>query len=250
MKLKFIVPLAAVVFVATPLFAEDKPAPASRKIVLPEKVVLTNDLDKISYAIGMTFGGGSKQAPVAFKLELMMAGLRDSFLGTNIALTEAEQKAVLDKFEKDNAERDSKESKLRAEQNKKDGIAFLAENKKKEGVKVTASGLQYKILKEGDGPSPKPNETAKIHYRGTLINGFEFDSSYKRKAPTLVPLNRIIRGWSEALQMMKVGSKWQLVIPSELAYGSQGAGREVPPNAVLIYEMELLSIENSSVKQP
>ena len=131
-----------------------------------------------------------------------------------------------------------------AEKNKKDGEAFLAENKKKEGVVTTASGLQYKILKKGDGRIPKPDELVTAHYKGTLIDGTEFDSSFKRNKPAQCPVGGVIKGWQEALPLMPVGSKWQLFIPSELAYGERGAGRgSIGPNATLIFDVELISID-------
>ena len=119
---------------------------------------------------------------------------------------------------------------------------FLAANKGKEGVKSTASGLQYKVIKEGKGPKPKPTDTVKVHYRGTLLNGTEFDSSYKRGQPVTFSVGEVIKGWNEALQLMPVGSKWQLVVPSDLAYGDHGAGQDIGPNSTLIFEVELLSI--------
>ncbi|HYJ03735.1 MAG TPA: FKBP-type peptidyl-prolyl cis-trans isomerase, partial [Chthoniobacterales bacterium] len=120
---------------------------------------------------------------------------------------------------------------------------FLAENKNKEGVKTTASGLQYKVLKEGSGASPKETDTVVTNYKGTLLDGTEFDSSYKRNEPATFPVNRVIKGWTEALQLMKPGSKYQLFIPAALAYGERGAGRDIGPNATLIFEVELLSVK-------
>src|ERR1043165_4424072 len=230
MKLKLIAPMTAIVVLASPLLADDKPAAKSDKVTMPEKVSatsLTNEIDKVSYALGMNYGGSMKMAPVELKLDLILAGLRDAAVG-KAALSDKEKEDTLSKFEKQMTERDARESKEKSEKNKKDGIAFLAENKKKEGVKVTPSGLQYKIITDGTGPSPKATDSVQIHYRGSSIEGQEFDSSYKRKIPNIVPLNAVIRGWSEALQMMKVGSKWQLFIPPDLAYGIHGAGREVP----------------------
>jgi FKBP-type peptidyl-prolyl cis-trans isomerase FklB len=129
------------------------------------------------------------------------------------------------------------------EKNKKEGDTFLAENKKKPGVVTLPSGLQYKILKEGTGPTPKATDTVVTQYRGTLINGKEFDSSYKRNQPATFPCNQVIAGWTEALQKMKVGSKWQLFVPSNLGYGENGAGGDIGPNATLIFEVELIDIK-------
>jgi len=259
MKRQFFVPVAALALLATPIFADDKPAAKEAPVaqqskitiptVIPEKPALKDEIDRVSYALGMNFGSGIKMAPVQMKLDLVMAGLRD-YYSEKAVLTDKEKEDILSKFEKDMSARDAKEGKERAEKNKKDGVAFLAENKKKEGVKTTPSGLQYKVLKDsGTGVSPKMDDTVMIHYSGTFIDGTVFDSSYKRKAPTRVPLRSIIRGWSEALQMMKPGDKWQVVVPSDLGYGDHGAGREVPPNATLIYEMELLSIEGATAKK-
>jgi FKBP-type peptidyl-prolyl cis-trans isomerase FklB len=130
-----------------------------------------------------------------------------------------------------------------AKKNKAEGETFLAENKKKEGVKSLATGLQYKVIKAGTGKKPKSNDTVTVHYRGTLINGAEFDSSYKRGQPATFPVSKVIPGWTEALQLMEVGAKWQLFIPSNLAYGEQGAGSDIAPNATLIFEVELVSIQ-------
>jgi FKBP-type peptidyl-prolyl cis-trans isomerase FklB len=129
------------------------------------------------------------------------------------------------------------------EKNKKEGDQFLAQNKKKEGVNALASGLQYKIIKPGTGKKPQPTDTVTVQYRGTLIDGTEFDSSYRRGQPATFEVNKVIRGWTEALQLMQEGSKWQLFIPSDLAYGERGAGQQIGPNAALIFEVELLSIQ-------
>jgi len=132
--------------------------------------------------------------------------------------------------------------KVVAEKNRKEGEAFLADNKKKEGVKTTPSGLQYKVIKDGNGPTPKMADTVTVNYRGTLINGTEFDSSYKREEPATFPVNSVIPGWTEAMQMMKVGAKWHLFVPANLAYGEQGAGPQIGPNSTLIFEVELTAI--------
>jgi FKBP-type peptidyl-prolyl cis-trans isomerase FklB len=137
----------------------------------------------------------------------------------------------------------AKARKMAAEDNRKEGVAFLAENKKKEGVVVLPSGLQYKILKKGAGKKPKEADTVEIHYRGTLINGTEFDSSHRTGEPATFKVSAVVPGWREALKLMPVGSKWQLFIPPQLAYAERGAGREIGPNATLIFEVELLGIK-------
>jgi FKBP-type peptidyl-prolyl cis-trans isomerase FklB len=137
------------------------------------------------------------------------------------------------------------ELKEKAEKNLVESEKFLAENKAKEGVKTTASGLQYKVLKEGEGPSPKVGDTVTVNYRGTLIDGTQFDSSYDRGEPATFPLTGVIPGWTEALQLMKKGSKWMLYIPPNLAYGERGAGNRIPPNSTLIFEVELISFQET-----
>lgn len=137
----------------------------------------------------------------------------------------------------------SENAKKVGEKNKREGDVFLAENKKKPGVKTLPSGLQYKVLKEGTGRTPKKADTVVTHYRGTLLDGKEFDSSYRRGEPATFPLNHVSRGWTEALQLMKVGSKWELLVPAQLAYGENGAGSDIGPNATLIFEVELLGIK-------
>jgi FKBP-type peptidyl-prolyl cis-trans isomerase FklB len=198
--------------------------------------------------MGMQFSDGLKMAPVKMDLNLVLTGLRDASMG-KAALTDQQRDDILKIFEKEASERDAKASKERAAKNQKDGIAFLTENKKKEGVKITPSGLQYKVMTEGSGPSPKDDDLVTIHYKGTWIDGTVFDSSYLRKSPLRkLPLKNVIRGWSEGLQLMKVGAKYQLFIPADLGYGVRGADRAVPPNSTLIYEVELLSIDTSASK--
>ena len=158
-------------------------------------------------------------------------------------LSEEEMRTVMTAFQKEMAAKQAEMMKSQGEKNKKEGEAFLAENKKKEGVKTLASGLQYKVIKEGTGKTPKATDKVSTHYQGTLIDGTEFDSSYKRGEPATFPVNGVIPGWTEALQLMKVGSKWQLFVPSKLAYGEKGAGPIIGPNAVLIFTVELLAIK-------
>ena len=172
-------------------------------------------------------------------VNLIVQGLRDAFSGGKVLLTETEMRSVLGKLATDLKARQT------AQLGEK-GTAFLEENRAKEGVVPLESGLQYRILKVGDGEKPKLDDTVVCHYRGTLIDGTEFDSSYKRNKPATFPLKRVIKGWAEALQLMPVGSKWQLFIPPSLAYGERGGGANVPPNATLIFEVELVSIEAAS----
>jgi FKBP-type peptidyl-prolyl cis-trans isomerase FklB len=198
--------------------------------------------DKVSYSIGLDFGKNMKRQSVELNLDVLLRGIRDGLAEVTPALTDAEMQEAMTTFQKEMMAKMQEKAKVAGEKNKKEGEAFLAENKKKPGVVTLPSGLQYKILKEGTGKSPKVTDTVTIHYRGTLIGGKEFESSYKRGAPTTYPLNGFIAGWTEALQKMKVGSKWQLFIPSNLAYGENGPG-DIGPNATLIFEVELLGVK-------
>ena len=158
-------------------------------------------------------------------------------------LSDKEAQEVMMTFQKEQMAKLNENARKLGEKNKKEGETFLAENKKKPGVVTLPSGLQYKILKEGTGRNPKATDTVVTHYRGTLLDGKEFDSSYKRGEPATFPLNGVIRGWTEALQLMKPGAKWQLFIPPQLAYGERGAGQDIGPNATLIFEVELIAIK-------
>lgn len=180
---------------------------------------------------------------IAIDVDLLMKGLKDSMAGGKMLLTEEEEHAVLTQLTQEIRAKQEERAKLAAVANKKEGEAFLAENKAKEGVVVLPSGLQYKILTPGTGPKPALSDTVVCNYRGTLINGTEFDSSYKSGKPATFSLGRVIKGWTEALQLMPVGSKWQLFIPPDLAYGERGAGDVIGPGTTLIFEVELLSIQ-------
>ena len=223
-------------------------APAPKKTTKPAATpaqnppALTTEKDKFSYAVGMSMGANFKKQSVPVSPEVLLRGLKDALAGKTL-LTEDEAHAAIaamqDQFRK------QQQAKMQAvgEANKKEGATFLPANKAKEGVVTTASGLQYKILTAGTGAKPTATDTVSVNYRGTLINGTEFDSSYKRGQPATFPVNGVIKGWTEALQLMPVGSKWQLFIPSDLAYGEHGAGNDIGPNATLIFEVELLSIQ-------
>lgn len=203
---------------------------------------LKDQKDKVSYSIGMNIGGSIKQQPFEVNPDLVAAGLKDVLKGNKPLLTEAEVEAVLKAFQQEMMAKQQVESLKKGAENQKIGETFLAANKKKEGVKTTASGLQYKVVKTGTGPVPKATDTVSTHYRGTFLDGKEFDSSYKRNEPATFPVNGVIKGWTEALQLMPVGSKWQLFIPSELAYGPSGR-QGIPPSSTLIFDIELLGIE-------
>ncbi len=204
--------------------------------------------DKVSYAIGLDIGTKLKAQSVEVDTKTLLRGLDDGYAGGTPLMTDNDVRVTLMELQKQLMAKQQERAKALGEKNKKDGEAFLAENAKKEGVKTLPSGLQYKVLKEGKGPIPKANDTVETNYRGTLIDGTEFDSSYKRGTPAAFPVNAVIPGWTEALQLMKVGSKWQLFVPSKLAYGERGAGRDIGPNATLIFEVELLGIKEAPSK--
>jgi len=199
--------------------------------------------DKVSYAVGAQIGADMKRQTVDIDPAMLAKGLKDGFQGSKLLLTDQEMREALSGLQQQMAAKQAERMREVGAKNKQAGAAFLAENKKKEGVKVLPSGLQYKIAKEGTGKTPKADDTVTVNYRGTLIDGTEFDSSYKRGEPATFPVKGVIKGWTEALQLMKVGSKWQLFIPSELAYGEQPAGRVIGPNSTLIFEVELLGIK-------
>ncbi len=208
-----------------------------------EQVHIKTFKDSVSYSIGMNIGRDLKGQSIDVDPNVLAQGIKDMMAGDKTLLTQEQVQSCMMSLQKDvMAKRESKNKEL-AGKNKKEGDAFLAANKTKDGVKVTSSGLQYKVLKEGTGPKPTATQTVSVNYRGTLIDGTEFDSSIKRGKPAEFPVNGVIKGWTEALQLMPVGSKWELVIPPDLAYGEQGAGSAIGPNAVLIFEVELLAIK-------
>ena len=208
-----------------------------------DKPQLKDQKDKASYSIGYDIGETFKKQKIELNLDALMSGMKEALAGKDATMSKEERDKTLQAFQKEMMEKQVAASKEAATKNQAEGEKFLAENKNKEGVKTTASGLQYKVLKEGSGASPKETDTVVTNYRGTLIDGTEFDSSYKRNEPASFPVNRVIKGWTEALQLMKPGAKYQLFIPSSLAYGERGAGQLIGPNATLIFEVELLSIK-------
>lgn len=205
-------------------------------------LALTTDKEKQSYAMGMNLGLGLHRQGMTLDPALVARGMKDAMSGTKTALTEDEARTVIQKLQGDVRQKMEAKAKEDGAANKKSGEDFLAANKAKEGVVVLPSGLQYKILTAGTGPKPTTADTVTCNYRGTLINGKEFDSSYKRGQPASFPVSGVIKGWTEALQLMPVGSKWQLFIPPDLAYGDRGAGQDIGPGETLIFEVELLSI--------
>ncbi len=215
--------------------ADAKPADAAS--------AFANTKDKVSYCIGLSMGSSWKKQSLDVNPEMVAKGLKEGMTDAKPLLTEDEVRQTLMDFQKEMMGKQQEKAKVAGEKNKKDGEAFLAENKKKDGVKVTASGLQYIVEKEGTGAMPKSTNTVVANYRGTLLDGTEFDSSYKRGEPAEFPVDGLIKGWTEALQLMKTGAKYKLFIPSELAYGEQGAGEKIGPNATLIFELELMEIK-------
>ena len=204
---------------------------------------LNSFAEKISYVLGQEIGNSFKESPVEIDLDIFIQGMSDSIKGRKSLLDTDETNQVKQEFSRQVQESRQTQMAALSEKNRADGEAFLAANKNKEGVVTTDSGLQYKVLKKGDGPKPQTNDRVTVHYSGTLLDGTEFDSSYKREKPATFQVSGVIRGWTEALQLMNVGSKYRLFIPSDLAYGKRGAGRKISPNSTLIFEVELLGIE-------
>lgn len=197
---------------------------------------------KASYILGHSFGKNFRDQEVDLDVDALLKGVRDGIAGAQPEMSEAEVEQVMNAFRDQFVAQQTARMEAIAAKNLKEGQDFLAQNKTKEGVKTTESGLQYQILEPGTGPSPRATDTVKVHYRGTLIDGTEFDSSYKRGEPIEFPLNRVIPGWTEGLQLMKAGGKGRLFIPSELAYRDRAQGDEIGPNSVLIFDIELLDV--------
>jgi FKBP-type peptidyl-prolyl cis-trans isomerase FklB len=205
-----------------------------------DPVKLESTKDKLSYAIGMNVGNNLKAQSFDVDAAIIANGLRDALAGKS-AMTEEEARTVIMGYQQEMRAKQQEKMKEAGVTNRAAGAAFLAANAKKDGVKTTASGLQYKVLTEGKGEIPKDNHQVSVNYRGTLINGDEFDSSYKRGQPATFGVTGVVKGWTEALLMMPVGSKWQLFVPADLAYGDQQRGAQILPGSTLIFEIELLS---------
>lgn len=212
--------------------------------IAAEKLELKTAKEKVSYAIGMDMAGSLKKSEIAVDPDVLNRAIKDVLTDQKPLMTDDEVKMAIQSLQKEMQEKQQAKMMAEAETNKKAGEAFLAENKKKEGVKTTASGLQYQVMTAGKGKSPKETDTVSVQYKGTLLDGSEFDSSYKRGEAATFPVNGVIKGWTEALQLMKEGDKWKLFIPSALAYGETGTqGGPIGPNAVLIFEVELVSVK-------
>ena len=225
--MKSIILVSIALSFATSLFGADKPAQ------------LKDEKDKVSYAIGLNIGMNFKRQNIDVNPDLILSGVKDGIAGKPQMTTDQIRDTMM-AFEKDMQQKEAEAGK----KNAADSDKFLAENKTKEGVKTTASGLQYKVLKDGNGAQPKSSDTVTVNYRGTLIDGTEFDSSYKRGQPATFPVSGVIKGWTEALQLMKAGSKYQLFIPPNLAYADHSPGAQIPPNSLLIFEVELMSVQS------
>jgi FKBP-type peptidyl-prolyl cis-trans isomerase FklB len=206
-------------------------------------VELKDQQDKVTYSIGYNIGNNLKQQKIDVRPEVLSKGINDALSGGEQMMTQEEMQATMKEFQSEQMAKMQKEREELASKNKTEGEKFLAENKKKEGVVTLDSGLQYEVIKEGNGNKPSASDTVVVHYKGTLLDGTEFDSSYKRGQPATFPVNGVIPGWTEALQLMKEGAKWKLFIPSDLAYGERGAGRVIGPNATLIFDVELIEIK-------
>jgi len=224
--MKRLILILAAFSLVLPLFGQEKSPP------------LKDQKDKVSYSLGLNIGFNLGRQNVPINPDALMAGIKDA-IANKPQLTPDQIKETMTAFEKDMEQK----QKAAADKNASEGTKFLEENKKKEGVKTTASGLQYKVVKEGTGAQPKANDTVTVNYRGTLINGTEFDSSYKRGEPATFPVNGVIKGWTEALQLMKAGSKYQLFIPPNLAYGERAVGPDISPNSTLIFDVELMDVK-------
>jgi FKBP-type peptidyl-prolyl cis-trans isomerase FklB len=206
-----------------------------------------NDREKIGYAIGLNIGNNWKQQDLDVDPEMLVRGIKDAKAGGTTLLTETEARDTLNKLSQDLRTKFAEKQRRLAEQNKTNAEAFLAANKTKPGVISLPNGLQYKVLAEGSGDSPKPEDTVEVNYRGSLIDGTEFDSNAKSGKPFTTPANRVIRGWTEALTRMKPGAKWQLFIPSDLAYGERGSPPKIGPSSMLLFDVELLSFRPAPV---
>jgi FKBP-type peptidyl-prolyl cis-trans isomerase FklB len=224
-------------------------APAAEAAPAPEQVLKTPK-EKVSYAFGMAFGRNMKAQGIDLDPDTFVKAYKDTIANAKPVMTDEEAQAAVTEFQTEIMAKKQEEMQKAGEENKKAGEAFLAENKKKEGIQTLPSGLQYKVVKDGTGKKPTANDKVTVNYKGRLLDGTEFDSSYKRNEPATFPVSGVIPGWTEAMQLMKTGSAWEIYIPAKLAYGEAGAGGVIPPNATLVFEVELLSIAPADAKAP
>jgi FKBP-type peptidyl-prolyl cis-trans isomerase FklB len=247
-KISILIMVAAVALLAAPVWAQNAAAPATAQdaAAAPAKekstVKLETDADKMCYALGTQLGALFQQFKMQPNKDMLFAGVEDAMANREPAIAEKDARALFQAA-------GEKAKKEMEEKNTVEGKAFLEANAKKEGVKTTPSGLQYKVIKEGEGANPKLEDKVQVNYSGKLINGTEFDSSYKRGTPATFPLGQVIKGWTEGLQLMKKGAKYELYIPAEIGYGARGQ-RNIPPNSVLVFEVELLDINPPEPPKP
>ncbi len=208
----------------------------------PKDVKLESQNDKVSYAIGLDIGRNFERQGLEVNPDIIAAGMRDALTKAEPKMTDEEMRETMMAFRQEMIAKQTQKAEEASSGNKEAGQKFLEENKTKEGVKTTESGLQYKVLTEGKGKSPGAEDQVKVHYEGKLLDGTVFDSSYKRGEPAVFPVNGLIPGWTEALQLMKPGAKWELYIPADLAYGDRGAGPQIPPGSTLIFTTELIEV--------
>ncbi len=224
---------------------------SQQKVEAPKQAALDSETSKVSYAIGLDIANSLKSLGTDIDRIAFTEALNARLDGTKTRLNAEEATKVKQDFFQKRAVKQAEERKAAGAENKAKGEKFLAENAKKDGVTTTASGLQYEVLKMGDGAKPVATDTVTVNYRGTRLDGTEFDSSYKRNKPISFPLNGVIKGWTEGVQLMPVGSKFKFYIPSNLAYGEHGAGALIAPNSTLIFEVELLAIgDKKSAEKP
>jgi len=238
--IKNVIVLSCLAGASVALAADDPAKPATAKAI-----GLESEAKKVSYIFGSNIGARMKADGIEIDSDALLAGLKDSMSGAKSRLNDEDMQTTMQKFQEKMQAAQQKAAGEAGAENEKKGADFLAANAKKEGVKTTASGLQYEIIKAGTGPKPAATDTVKVHYHGTLLDGTVFDSSVEKKAPATFPVSQVIPGWVEGLQLMPVGSKWKFFIPSKLAYAEKGAGGDIGPNSTLIFEVELLGIEKA-----
>jgi FKBP-type peptidyl-prolyl cis-trans isomerase FklB len=226
------------------------PAAGAKKPATAAPLTLKTQKEKFSYALGMTMGASLHKQAVAVDPTILARGMKDGIAGGKTLMTEQDAQAALTVVQNEVRAKQQEKMKELADTNQKEGETFLAANKAKDGVVTLPSGLQYKVETQGTGPKPTATDTVTCNYRGTLVNGTEFDSSYASGKPVSFPVNGVIKGWTEALQLMPVGSKWQLFIPPDLAYGPNGRRPSIEPQSTLIFEVELVSIQAPDQKAP
>jgi FKBP-type peptidyl-prolyl cis-trans isomerase len=249
----------------SPVFAQTKPAAPGAQAILATANSATNapdpgagkfasEIEKHSYSMGVLLAGDFKRqlsrGSYEHDPEVVIRAFSEALRGKQTLITDGEANVILRNYSSEVRKKMEEKRKAEGDKAKAAGEAFLAENRKKDGVKVTASGLQYEVLKQGEGAKPTTNDVVQVHYRGTLIDGTEFDSSYGRGEPASFGLGRVIKGWTEALQLMPVGSKYRLAIPSDLAYGPNGSPPKIAPNSALVFEVELIGIRPTPPSPP